>query len=105
MNKILPIILVVVLSGCGGNTKTTLEKCADNLTLGMWNNIYFMESINYSDDCRFEKDKKTCQRFIKDSFLTKPLSKRLTNRSYENKFQGCEAAKSNYPETFDAKWK
>ena len=29
MNKILPIILVVVLSGCGGATKTALENCAD----------------------------------------------------------------------------
>ena len=29
MNKILPIILVVVLSGCGGNVKTPLENCAD----------------------------------------------------------------------------
>jgi hypothetical protein len=30
MNKLLPILLVVVLSGCGGNAKTTLEKCADS---------------------------------------------------------------------------
>ena len=29
MNKLLPILLVVVLSGCGGEVKTTLEKCAD----------------------------------------------------------------------------
>ena len=29
MNKTLPIILVVVLSGCSGNTKTPLENCAD----------------------------------------------------------------------------
>ena len=30
MNKLLPILLAVVLSGCGGNAKTTLEKCADS---------------------------------------------------------------------------
>ena len=29
MNKLLPILLVVALSGCGGEVKTTLEKCAD----------------------------------------------------------------------------
>jgi hypothetical protein len=29
MNKLLPILLVVVLSGCGG--KSAIEKCADNL--------------------------------------------------------------------------
>ena len=29
MNKLLPILLVVVLSGCGGQVKSPLENCAD----------------------------------------------------------------------------
>jgi hypothetical protein len=104
MNKLLPILLVVVLSGCGGNAKTTLEKCADNLTVDRWQNEYFMKSINYSKECRF--DAEACHKqFIKDSFLTKPLSEKLTNWRYEETFQGCELSKSRYPETFKSKWK
>lgn len=109
MNKILPIILVVVLSGCGNNVKPTslelLEKCADeNGYVYLWKNRTFMKSIGFDRYCTglAESD---CKTHLIEFLTTKPLSEKLSFRGYENIFQTCEVDKSNYPETFDARWK
>ena len=105
MNKLLPILLVVVLSGCGGEVKSPLEKCADNHTLALWSDVKFMKSINFHNDCVKDKYHRQCnQQFIKDNFLTKPLSKKIIDRRYERGFKICEANRSRFPKTFDAKW-
>ena len=77
MNKILPIILVVVLSGCSGNTKTPLENCADEFVYNK-SGLYIPGSFQ--------------EKLKKHDIFFKAAAK-------------CEKLKKTYPESFDAKWK
>ena len=112
MNKLLPILLVVVLSGCGGNAKIPLENCADNQAVfptsyGMrplWKHRTFMKSLGFYEKCILKRKHAECKQHLNE-FLTKPLSEKLSFSAYEYRFQICEDIKSDYPETFESKWK
>ena len=106
ISRLLPILLVVMLSGCGGEVKATLEKCADNKTLATQSkNLKFMKSIGFDGRCSYSREVAECKAHLLEFLTTKPLSEKLSFGAYEYRFQLCEDDKSNYPETFDAKWK
>jgi len=112
MNKLLPILLVVVLSGCGGEVKSPLENCADVAV-----NLYLLterqiDSIELSDDEYKKKWKSVTLREIHKNIAKEKMALRdlalkgkLKNKQYETKFKKCERERKRYPETFDAKWK
>ena len=50
MNKLLPILLVVVLSGCGSGPDIVLEKCADKQYIL---SNYFTKAVTLTKDERY----------------------------------------------------
>jgi len=78
MNKILPIILVVVLSGCSGNI---IEKCAD------------------------DSMKTRVQDWSKGGWSSASYKEKLQNSEYELFSKICEEDRGVSPKTFGAKWK
>jgi len=50
MNKLLPILLVVVLSGCAGEVKSPLENCADKQYIL---SNYYARAVELSKDERY----------------------------------------------------
>ena len=120
MNKILPIILVVVLSGCGGATKTALENCADSEIISKFSmDIYDKDALSMSreefnkkyDYTRPSPNNYTVSLRIAQrkhealSYLDAALKIKLTKKTYLKWFQNCEISKKAYPESFDARWK
>ena len=124
MNKLLPILLVVVLSGCGNSPEVTLEKCADYefKEIMLWNfnktqkkflSMTYPEYLEYADknlsnirgisDDMF-KGVKNMEKHKKE-FFQKTLSQKLKYNRYTDMYKICEAEQSEYPKTFDAKWK
>ena len=124
MNKLLPILLVVVLSGCGSSPDVTLEKCADvefkeimlwnfNTTQKKFLAMTYSEYIEYAEknlsnirglsDEAFRGVKKMEKE--KNEFYKKTLSQKLESKRYTDMYKKCEIDKSKYPETFNAKWK
>tara|TARA_Y200000002_G_scaffold380077_1_gene390739 strand:- start:726 stop:1055 length:330 start_codon:yes stop_codon:yes gene_type:complete len=109
MNKILPILLVVVLSGCGSNL---LEKCADDdmyMSFDFPNMEYYLVKSDY-EKCEAQHQLEIMYQgcledAIREKFYSQPLEVRLKNYTYERGFQRCEIQKSKYPETFTTKWK
>ena len=131
MNKLLPILLVVVLSGCGGEVKTTLEKCADfsmkydddvrlnatdkdvlEMSVDEFYNKYPSAQQPYYNSLEewklnvWERAKKGADLKISvyGNFFDKSLQDKLTNYKYETYFKYCEDERKPYPQTFDAKW-
>jgi len=112
MNKLLPILLVVVLSGCAGEVKSPLENCADVAL-----NIYTLheiekDSIELSiDEYKKKWNSTTYIDIHKASAMQKmtlqglTLKGKLGNKNYETEFKKCERERRRYPKTFDAKWK
>ena len=121
MNKLLPILLVVVMSGCGGEVKTSLENCTDDSMkfefefstldksilnsskedfMSEYGNSSAVELIGY--DAMLKIAKKN-EEYI--GFLDLSVQDKLQDRDYEKFFKKCERKRRNYPETFDAKWK
>ena len=122
MNKLLPILLVVVLSACGGAPKTPLENCADNSMnddikmdgymdrailesskedfMNKYANSKILDVVGYDMLLRIAKEKEA---YI--GFLDLSIQDKLQDRDYEKYFKKCERKRRSYPETFDAKWK
>lgn len=107
MNKLLPILLAVVLSGCGGTSKSALEKCADSV-VKYQASLY--KGIELTNDeyglCGNATDRVRCNMQTRQNvYKSRPLEIKLKDYSYEKRFKDCEYDKTTYPETFDAKWK
>ena len=119
MNKLLPILLAVVLTGCGGEVKSPLENCANvALNLNFELTEKEIDSIELSQD-EYEKKwntsfsdimwriyKNEAERKVRIQPLQDlTLKGKLENKIYERNFKKCERERRRYPETFDAKWK
>tara|TARA_Y100000389_G_scaffold175637_1_gene186560 strand:+ start:234 stop:593 length:360 start_codon:yes stop_codon:yes gene_type:complete len=119
MNKLLPILLVVVLSGCGGEIKPPLENCTDselafNYILTEYETDSLIMTNKEFNEKWYEKrsltDFKTVNararwKVANKDFLSLELSEKLKDSFYEKYFKKCERKRRSYPETFDAKWK
>jgi hypothetical protein len=107
MNKLLPILLVVVLSGCSGNP---LEKCADD---GIKYEFKFFRDKGYIltdseyQSCREYGNRNSgCHnKIFRDRYLNQSLDIKLKDYRYTTAFKKCEIEKTKYPETFKSKWK
>lgn len=119
MNKLLPILLVVVLSGCGGELKTPLENCADD-KMGLsiqyesyYNDILtmpkkeFIKKYTKFDDIVMYNRAELHAIVYKQNSKIRGLSlkSKLEHKEYEKYFKKCERERKGYPATFDAKWK
>jgi hypothetical protein len=119
MNKLLPILLVVVLSGCAGEVKSPLENCADKkvglsvqykshyddiLTMSKY---HFIKKYPRFDDKAMYNSAELNATIYKQSNKLRGLSlkSKLEYEGYESAFKECEYEKSRFPETFKSKWK
>jgi hypothetical protein len=111
MNKLLPILLAVVLSGCGGTSsgtsKSSLEICADSY---VELHSFLYNKIELTNDeyglCGNATDRVRCNMQTRQNvYKSRPLEIKLKDFRYEKDFQQCELNKNKYPETFKSKWK
>tara|TARA_Y200000002_G_C22509755_1_gene590787 strand:+ start:410 stop:781 length:372 start_codon:yes stop_codon:yes gene_type:complete len=122
MSKLFSILLVIVLSGCGGTAlKTPLENCADDMMMffdikldtldkiildssredfmNEYRNYSSVKQLGYDKLLQIAKNKKA-----NSDFLDLSVQDKLQNRNYEQYFKGCEKERMKYPNTFDTKW-
>jgi len=120
MNKLLPILIVVVLSGFVVKAKSPLENCADyslnidyeltqedkELLVLTVDELY--NKYRHSSDSKFEwKYKKhRLKHKLKYQHLNNlSLEEKIKNKTYKTKYQKCEQQKKMFPLTFYDTWK
>ena len=127
MNKILPIILVVVLSGC---SSSPLENCADKIYKEKWGDglklnlsnqkfmpIYknkYAEIMKESDECYHDADyvdtshcaRQEERRFasLADEYLSQSINEKIQTNPYRSHYKQCEDKQKRHPKTFEKQY-